>query len=74
VISKDGGGGIALSTCSNHDKASRCGTGIWDLPKGPSGQGYAGLAIVDGRVIATPLEQAIRSGLNDVPLIVGSMG
>jgi hypothetical protein len=40
----------------------------------PAGQGYAGLPVVDGRVIAAPFAQSLKEGLVDVPLVIGNMG
>jgi len=48
--------------------------GIWSLPAAQSGQSYAGVLIVDGYVIPSPLVAALgaRAG-SDVPLMLGNM-
>lgn len=40
------------------------------LPISPHGQGYVGLTIVDGVTVVSPPEEALRSGLIDVPLLL----
>lgn len=48
--------------------------GIDAFTSGPSRSYYSGLAIVDGTVVTHSFEDAVRHGLVDVPLIMGSMG
>lgn len=48
--------------------------GIWALPAGPNGQNYAGVVIVDGKVITNSFSNALEIGLVDVPFLFGHMG
>jgi carboxylesterase type B len=48
--------------------------GIFGLPKDPAGMNWAALAIVDGVTVTMPFDKAMAAGLNDVPLMFGSMG
>ena len=48
--------------------------GIWNLPTDPSGQGYAGLPVVDGQVIALPFGESLFQAVVDVPLLMGNTG
>lgn len=48
--------------------------GIWNLPKSPNGQYYAGLPVVDGVILKYPFEEALCKGVMDVPLLLGNMG
>lgn len=47
--------------------------GIWNLPKGPTGQQYEGLVIVDGTLIQHDFATALSVGTVDVPFIYGNM-
>ena len=49
-------------------------SGLFDLPTDPSGQGYAGLPVVDGQVIALPFGESLFQAVVDVPLLMGNMG
>jgi alpha-D-ribose 1-methylphosphonate 5-triphosphate synthase subunit PhnI len=44
-----------------------------DLPQSPGGQNYSGMPVVDGRVVARPFAEALRTGVVDVPLVMSNM-
>lgn len=46
---------------------------IWGLPPGPLGANYAGLCIVDGQTVTVPLQVALSTAMNDVPIVFGNM-
>jgi carboxylesterase type B len=47
--------------------------GIWGLPTDPTGAHYAGLPVIDGKVLTVPFAAALEAGLVDVPLLISSM-
>ena len=47
--------------------------GMNGLPLSPHGQGYAGLVVVDGVLLPLPVQEALKEGVIDVPLLLGNM-